>query len=389
MGYVPIFRMKMRLHNVDALRGFALLGILAVNIWSFADPYFASGLKNPLYASPLDVALRFLAALLFEAKFYLLFSFLFGYSFTLQMDAAERDGAAFRPRMLRRALGLFVMGLLHGCLLFYGDILNLYGMLSLLLVMWRHLTPRQALWRAPWLLALAAAMMLALGVLVLLDGAGAPNLVHIAARRAAFHGSAGATLAFTAGEFPSTMALLMFGQGPSALAMFLFGFASGRSRLLAHAASYRPYLPRVLRTCLPLGMAGAIAYATASEFAPGGAAMIFATAVSYLTAPLLTASYVAGLLLLFDSAGGACVVRWLAPMGRMALSNYLMQSLLLNLLFTGYGLRLCDRLPPAAVMGVVLAIFLLQMLASAWWLRRHTYGPAERVLRAVTLGVRL
>lgn len=81
-----------RLQHVDALRGFALLGILAVNIWSFADPYYASPTSNPAYSSALDHLVRWLVSVFFEAKFYLLFSFLFGYSFTLQMSSAERSG---------------------------------------------------------------------------------------------------------------------------------------------------------------------------------------------------------------------------------------------------------------------------------------------------------
>jgi len=114
-----------RLEQVDALRGFALLGILAVNIWSFADPYYASSVSNPGYASSLDHLVRWLVSVFFETKFYLLFSFLFGYSFTLQMTSAERSGERFVPRMLRRQLALLVIGLIHGALLFYGEILSL------------------------------------------------------------------------------------------------------------------------------------------------------------------------------------------------------------------------------------------------------------------------
>jgi uncharacterized protein len=373
-----------RLLNVDALRGFALLGILAVNIWAFADPYFASGATNPRYASALDVAVRFVAALLFETKFYLLFSFLFGYSFTLQMEAAARAGAAFRPRMLRRATGLIVLGILHGCLLFYGDILNLYGLLCFLLVAWKG-SQRQTVMSAVALLLLAASMLVALAAVVLLvPDSAAPDLKPVLAKLAAFQGDAHGTLAFIAGEFPSTAALLMFGQGPSAMAMFLLGLAAGRVQLFAHVGALRHLLPRVLRVGLPTGLAGALLYALASELAPGGATMILATALSYLTAPFLTASYVAALLLLFDSRHGARVVAALAPMGKLALSNYLLQSLLLALLFTGYGLRLCDKLPPAAVLALVPAIYAAQMGLSAWWQRRHTYGPAEWLLRAIT-----
>lgn len=373
-----------RLKNVDALRGFALMGILAVNIWSFADPYFASGVINPRYPGVLDVAGRFVAAMLFESKFYLLFSFLFGYSFTLQTAAAERAGAAFRPRMMRRSAGLIVLGVLHGCLLYYGDILHLYGLLSFVLIAWKA-SQRQTLRAAVVFLFLAASMLTSLGVLVMLSpDAAAPDLKVVAAKLAAFHGNAHATQAYTTGEFPSTAALLMFGQGPSAMAMFLFGLAAGRQQLFAHVDSFRHLLPRVLRIGLPVGLGGAVLYATASEFASGGTTIIFVTAFNYLTAPFLTATYVALLLMLFDSRYGARVMSALAPMGKIALSNYLMQSLVMALLFTGYGLRLCDELSPLSVLALVPAIYFTQMAVSAWWLRRHNYGPAEWLLRALT-----
>ena len=371
-----------RLLNVDALRGFALLGILSVNIWLFADPYFASGVNNPRYGGGLDIAVRFVVALLFETKFYLLFSFLFGYSFTLQMAAAERAGAAFRPRMLRRSAGLAVLGVLHGCLLFYGDILHLYGLLCFLLLA-LYGRQRRAIEVAAALLLLAALMLAALGVVLLLGGEGAPDLKPVFAKLAAFHGEARSTQAYITGEFPSTVALLLFGQGPSAFAMFLIGMAAGREQLFARADALRAWLPRVLRLGL-LGAGGAVLYALASELAPGGAMVIFATALSVLTAPFLTAAYVAALLMLFDSRHGAHVIAALAPMGKLALSNYLMQSLVMALLFTGYGMRLCDELPPIAVLALVPAIYLGQMALSAWWLKRHTYGPAEWLLRAIT-----
>ena len=372
-----------RLPHVDALRGFALLGILAVNIWSFADPYFASGIPNPRYPDALDVAARFMEALLFEAKFYLLFSFLFGYSFTLQMAAAERAGAAFRPRMVRRAVGLVILGVLHGSLLFYGDILHLYGLLSFVLIAWRG-TQRQALRNAALLLLLAASMLALLGIFVLLGDDTPFDPQPVLARLAAFHGGVGDTQAHIAGEFPSTVLLLLLGQGPSVLAMFLLGMAAGQSRVLAQVDAFRHLLPRVLRLGLPVGLAGGVLYAAAAAFAPGWAMVMFATGLNYLTAPFLTAAYVAALLMLFDSRHGARVAAALAPMGKLALSNYLMQSLVMAWLFTGYGLRLCDELPPRAVLALVPAVYLAQMQLSAWWLKHHQYGPAEWALRAVT-----
>ncbi|WP_245439765.1 hypothetical protein [Aminobacter sp. MSH1] len=119
-----------RITNVDALRGFALFGILVVNITAFSSPYYGLGVADPAFAAPLDQAVRFIVAFLFETKFYLLFSFLFGYSFTLQMASAERAGEAFVPRLLRRQAGLWVIGLAHAVLLFHGDILTTYAVLG-------------------------------------------------------------------------------------------------------------------------------------------------------------------------------------------------------------------------------------------------------------------
>ncbi|MEG1053463.1 MAG: DUF418 domain-containing protein, partial [Janthinobacterium sp.] len=118
-----------RIADVDALRGCALFGILVVNIGAFATPWFGLGLTDPAFHGGVDRATHFLVALLFETKFYLLFSFLFGYSFTLQMQAAARADAPFVPRMLRRQAGLWLIGALHAVFLFHGDILTTYAVL--------------------------------------------------------------------------------------------------------------------------------------------------------------------------------------------------------------------------------------------------------------------
>ena len=133
-----------REHAIDALRGFALLGILMVNAGSFASTYFGVGVSDPAFSRPVDHAVRWLVSFFFETKFYLLFSMLFGYSFALQMDAARRTGSAFVPRFLRRLLGLLLLGLVHAWLLFAGDILVTYALLGVLLLVWRGLKPMAA-----------------------------------------------------------------------------------------------------------------------------------------------------------------------------------------------------------------------------------------------------
>jgi uncharacterized protein len=375
-----------RLRSVDALRGFALFGILAVNIWAFADPYYASTDSNPSYDSALDHAVRFAGSLLFETKFYLLFSFLFGYSFTLQMTAAERAGVGFVPRMLRRQTALLAIGLLHGVTLFYGEILSTYSVLGLILLMCRNISPRSAARIGAALIVVSGSLWTLLGLAQLAEG----DVTALAAAEAqsklsAFRGDALATLGFHSGHLPDTLGALLMLQAPSAMAMFFFGLAAGRLQVFADPERYRPIMKRILLFGTPVGIIGAVTYALAAAYAPGGGLETSAFGLGQLTAPALTAAYVAIALLLFGTTAGERVEAALAPMGKAALTNYLVQSLVLGVLFTGYGFGWVDRLPPLAVAAVVPAVFAVQMVASRLWLRTHPYGPAEWGLRAATL----
>ncbi|RYF67593.1 MAG: DUF418 domain-containing protein, partial [Comamonadaceae bacterium] len=224
-----------RLAQVDALRGFALFGILVVNGHMMASPYYAQGLADPAFSGPLDLAVRWLVAFVFEAKFYLLFSFLFGYSFTLQLSAAERSGAAFVPRVLRRLGGLAVLGVAHAVLFYPGDILLAYALLGLLLVAWRHLDPPQALRRALWVMAVAAVLWLLMGLLALRLPWGAEDVSFYNAQAqaavAAYRGGVFSTVAQHVHEWLGTVWWqLMLVQGPFVVGMFLVGQALGRLR---------------------------------------------------------------------------------------------------------------------------------------------------------------
>lgn len=376
---------NVRLLNVDALRGFALLGILAVNIWAFADPYYASTSTNPTYDSALDHGVRFLVELLFETKFYLLFSFLFGYSFTLQMAAAERAETAFIPRMVRRQGGLLAIGLAHGALLYYGEILSTYAILGLVLIACRNLRPQRAVKIAAWIVITAATLWTLLGIAQLAVGefTGSTSS-ETATKLSAFSGSAADALAFHSHHLGETIAVIAIIQAPSAMAMFFLGFAAGRKKVFADPQHYASQLRRIIRIGLPVGLGGSAFYASAATFAPGGGIETVAFGIGQITAPFLTASYVALGLTLFTTASGAKIERVLAPMGKIALTNYLLQSAVLGVLFTGYGLGLVDQLSPIVVLAIVPIVFCAQIGLSTWWLKRHVYGPAEWVLRAVT-----
>jgi uncharacterized protein len=382
-----------REHAIDALRGFALLGILLVNAGSFASTYFGLGVVDPAFSRPVDHAVRWFVALVFETKFYLLFSLLFGYSFALQMDSAQRAGSAFVPRMLRRLAGLLLLGLAHAWLLFAGDILVTYALLGLLLLPMRRLRPDTA---AALAVALLALVSLGWGLLAWLMSLAPPMdwplaEVHAKAQQAAAAYRAGPLEAIA--QRGRDMAdgvwfVIVFVQGPCALAMFLLGLAAHRSGYLARAAGEPARLRRWMRCCLSIGAAGALLYATVQTSLVRQSDHVSAAvlAVDLATAPFLTLGYVAALLwVLQHSRHGRALAAWLEPAGRMALSNYLMQSLVGALVFTAYGLALVGRVPPLAVLLGCVALYAAQLALSRRWMARHAYGPVEWLLRAFTL----
>ncbi|MEU2077556.1 DUF418 domain-containing protein [Streptomyces sp. NPDC013489] len=376
-----------RLAHVDALRGFALFGILAVNIGYLASAYHGVGLADPGFGSPLDGAVRWFVAVFFEAKFFLLFSFLFGYSFTLQLASAERGGVRFAPRFLRRLAGLFVLGALHAVLLYPGDILTTYAVLGLILLAARRVRPRAAARTAVILLAAIAALylLLAWGVRLAGDAGADPGAAAEAERvMRELRGGPGAVIGENLGQLSAFVPVLLLFQAPVALAAFLLGFAAGRVRALGDPARHRRNLVRLQWTGFTVGLLGAVVYAHANLVAPGGAHQALAVAVDVLTAPLLAAAYAATVLRLAQGRCGKRTVAVLGPVGSMTLTGYLTQSLVCALLFTGYGAGLVGRVSPPGVLAIAVALFAIQVLASRWWLRRCRYGPAEWLLRAWT-----
>ncbi|APA71085.1 DUF418 domain-containing protein [Janthinobacterium sp. 1_2014MBL_MicDiv] len=380
-----------RIADVDALRGCALFGILVVNIGAFATPWFGLGLTDPAFAGAVDRATHFLVALLFETKFYLLFSFLFGYSFTLQMQAAARAGAPFAPRMLRRQAGLWLLGALHAVFLFHGDILTTYAVLGMLLLALHRCGERPALIMAAFLVIGCAGLWAAMAWLQGLQPPG-DTVEHAvamarkaAAALAAYRDTPATVIAQHVRELGEIWVVLLLLQAPCALAMFLCGLAAGKREMLLHAAAYLPLRRRLLWAGALAGLPGAACYAWTSVYAGDQAWQLAGLAVGVASAPLLTGAYVALALALFDRLRDGTLFALLADTGRMALSNYLLQSAICAWLFLAYGARLMGSVSPLGALALAAAIFCAQLPLSRWWLRGHAYGPVEWLLRALTI----
>ncbi|EHR63839.1 DUF418 domain-containing protein [Saccharomonospora cyanea] len=373
---------RARVHDVDALRGFALLGIFLVNITFMASGYPGNLVTDPAYSSTLDDVVRGLSSVFVDMKFYLLFSFLFGYSFTLQMEAAARAGADFAPRMLRRTAGLFALGALHIVLLYGGDILTTYAVVCLILFWMRAVSDRTAIRVAAAVYGVVLLSTLVSGLF--LDSSaflpsGAEALTAAEQSTQALRGDWGDVIGEHVGGLTLMAVQAVSLQGPTALAMFLLGMVAGRRRLLARVRGDEPVLRRIQWIGFPVGIAGGVLYTIG-----GGNGDTLAVTASVATAPLLTAAYVATLLRMMHNPRTAYLRAALAPAGRIALTNYLGQSLVGLLVFTGVGLGAAGSFSPLATAGLAVLVFVVELTVSAWWLRRHQYGPAEWVLRWIT-----
>ncbi|MBX8824651.1 DUF418 domain-containing protein [Ochrobactrum sp. SFR4] len=378
-----------RIADVDALRGFALLGILQVNIMAFASVFYGLPTGGPEQSIGFNDLVQLIISTIFEMKFYLLFSFLFGYSVTLQMQSAVRAGEAFIPRFLRRQAGLWIVGLLHAVLLFHGDILTTYAVLGVILLIWRNKLDHTLVKSAVWLIGITGMLWALLGMLQWMASDlqdPAQDLLNAQYAYMAYSGSFGAVIMQHINELQVMWVILLLIQAPCALAMFLLGFLAGRHQFLAQPELYRPYLKPAIKAGLFIGLPASLITALTALLGSGTQWEIFGLALSLVTAPLLTFGIIALMLRFFGTKHGQFWRDALAPAGRMALSNYLLQSLICSFIFYGFGLGLIEKTTAIINVLIGLSVFTVQLFVSRWWMRHYYYGPLEWLLRALTIG---
>lgn len=401
----PVRRAE-RIVLLDVLRGFALAGILLANIHIFSG-FFYRGLVGDVVTTGADDVVLWLTHFLVDGKFYSLFSLLFGIGFHVFIERAEAKGMPAVPLFRRRAAWLFVIGLLHAVFLWSGDILTVYALMAFVLLAFRNVGDRALLRWAAVMLALPVAVyavMWATGMNHPLapppDAVAAPSVVPDASAggEAPFDplqmmltGYAGGYRDVLLGNsialFGRWMDLIITVRFPKVLGMFLIGFWIGRVGLARAASAHTGLLRRVCVTGFLVGLpanaylawaVSRIAYLPAD---PAGFMYVLAYAVGV---PALSLAYAAGIALLLQRAGAARMLGVFAPVGRMALTNYLLQSLLGALIFYGYGLGLFGQVGPALAALIALGMFAVQVPLSHFWLSRYAYGPAEWLWRRLT-----
>jgi uncharacterized protein len=381
---------------MDVLRGIAVFGILLVNIWSFAwgFGFLRYGLL-PDAASNADRLAVFMVAFIAEQKFYPIFAFLFGAGFSLYTRSLKRrlqswNGVHVRYR--RRVIWLLGCGILHGTLVWAGDILTLYaigGFLILRLAGARLRTVCNSLWN--W--SLAWLLLMALNVVVWLsahqaDGGHAQvaSLVEEAYRVRAIYTQGTVIDLFLQrlADYLNVRSLLLL---PHIMALFLLGIMSARLGWLTapwrHAGLWRRVRAIGYGVGIPLNLLWA-SMALAEAINPPGIPF-YKAAIAYALLPVagsvLSAGYVASVMLAGRNALHA-LEPWLAPAGRMALTNYLAQSVLGVSLLQAVGLGLGAAASHAVLLLIAAIIILLQLIISRWWLARHPQGVVESLYHA-------
>ena len=392
-----------RVQIVDILRGFALFGILFVNMTVFSRPFQAILFPADPAAPWYDRAAEWLIHFLGEGKFYSLFSLLFGLGLTLLMDRIEARGGRFVPLYLRRLLILLGIGAAHAFLIWIGDILVVYALVGFLLVLFRKAKPRTLLiWAVilisiPILFNAAATGLVELGRSVpegaeQIDQAFAQaEAVYIAnlerADRIYADGNFIQITEQRAYDYRSIGLMSFFVMGFNVLAMFLLGVYFGKRQIFQNLEANRPLFRKLLAWGLIVGIPGNAAYATLIMALPRfelSWALLLATIAQSISAPLLSLAYVSAFCLLALSPAWGERFKVLAPVGQMALTNYLTQSIVCTLIFYGYGLGLFGKVGAAAGIGLTIVIYLLQIPISHWWMKRFQYGPAEWLWRSLT-----
>jgi uncharacterized protein len=391
--------LKERVDSVDILRGFALFGILLINITAFKSPGTPPGLV--FEGSWWDRVYLYGIITFIDSKFFTLFSFLFGLGFSLQLFSAERQGANFIRRFSRRLVALALFGVLHIILFWDGDILLLYAIVGFILLFFRNASPKTL---RRW----AVGLLVSVSAFFLLVFTGLQVASRLPATKAGLEStnkefaqvftkesevtnrfnltaSYGELLQKRVTGYGTTF-LLLFTRIPTVLAMFLLGLYVGRRDILRNIDAHL----RLLRSVRFWGWVIGLPLSLIITFGYTNLPPLYGLSVLFFNqtfaGPILSMAYAATLLLLLRRESWQRLLRPLAFSGRMALTNYLSQSLVCALLFNGFGLGLIAKVTPVVSFLIVVALYTLQILLSRLWLKYFCFGPLEWLWRCITYG---
>jgi uncharacterized protein len=340
-----------------------------------------------------DRAASFLEHVFVDGKFYSIFSLLFGIGFGVQL---ARGGSAALPRFKRRLRILLGIGAIHAFLIWAGDILMLYALLGFTMPWFARKSNRALLRWTVILLAVPTALYVVALAVWMLVGSGAaqasqssgvpPNILKFfeAIGTGGFKDALIGNLVFLAGRWADLFATVRF---PKVLGMFVLGLWAVRTGIALSPASHRDTLVRWSLLGWGVGLPANVIAAWTLEhwpYLPPSLGGLLGTVMQAVGVPMLALGYAATVALLVVS--GRRFITVFAPVGRMALTNYLMHSIICVTLSYGFGFGLWWRIGAARAMAIAAIIIAVQIPLSAWWLSRFRFGPVEWIWRRLTYG---
>lgn len=380
---------KQRIKLLDIVRGLAILGILLINMSFFTTSLQAIQFQLEQWPEWWDRAVESFLDFFVAGKFIAIFAFLFGYGMILMKDGAVKRGGRFAPLYSRRLLALLVFGLLHGWFIWYGDILLHYALLGFILLLFHNRQAKTLLVWACLLLLLVPSLMLLSGT----DGSYEPSpewmeQIHqwIAADEAIYSsGSWTEIQALRMRDWNSSlMNQIIF--YPQILGLFLLGAYFAKKKWFQDLSQNRLILWRICLWTGGLGFLSALIPALLKLAGIENTGLIGPLEIlrHLLGSPLIGIFYITLIALVIRQKTWE---QWLSPLanvGRMAFTNYIMQSVVCTLIFYGYGLGWFGKVGPAAASLLAVAIFVLQILWSSLWFRYFPIGPLEWLWRRIT-----
>ncbi|KIL51595.1 hypothetical protein KP77_11070 [Jeotgalibacillus alimentarius] len=393
--------LKERIHTLDIIRGFALFGILIANMIAFKTPVFTE-VRDMIEGASLpdggmNAALTLMTAFFVDGKFYPMFSMLFGLGFYIFYSRLMKRGLPAKKMFMRRLVFLLLIGLVHLIFIWSGDILHTYAITGFLLPLFIERSSKTIKIWVISLFALGAFMMTALmlmssvGMNMMVSGEmeTLENLNSSADLAASVmaNGSFGEILAFRFTNEVVLILLQVLFLVPTILPLFLIGLYLGKTGMFTEIEHNIKRWKKVMWLGLlvgaPLvGLSVAIGY-NVFDWAPY-LTIPLAEGLNALGGPLLMLFYVAAIVLVTRKSSVEKMLMPFASVGRMALTNYLMQSIIAVIIFNGYGFGLFGQVSKSQGVLIAIAIYSVQVVLSHMLLKRYKQGPMEFVWRKWT-----
>jgi uncharacterized protein len=381
-----------RLEFVDSLRGFALLGVFWANLLIFSGiEYMTTEQRTSIFGGPLDALTYFIERFFIQNKFIGLFSFLFGISFWLFLSRVQGRGPSPTTLFYRRIFWLFAIGAIHGWLLWCFDVLRFYALWAVLLPLFVRMAPRRLLGTALITGVLAPALI-----------SGAETWLGARPDGDAAEYDAMALAAFSSGTYGEflganwrydwylTNSISQIAYQLAVVGRLLLGLYVARTLDLGRLDAHRVLLRRILLAGGTAGLVGSTVYAgNLLSISNDHAWVAIIRRLLVESGHLgLTLGYASALALAFLGERLRRVIRVLAPIGQMALTWYLFQTVFGIWMFYGFahGPALMGKMGPASLVALCVVAFGAQVWFARGWMSRFRFGPAEWCWRSLTYG---